>query len=132
MVVEEFEDAWLWNAGGTQDRALRRIFWHGAWHLYDDFRTERLTGEWKRDKTGRREVARWILFLQSGREYEWPTLGAEAAFKRFLTRLTCGRLVFPGSRLADFGDIDVWPFVRVEDFDEARRHPEYLAGRRAV
>ena len=44
-----------------------------AWTLYDDIRKAyKLRGEDEIPREGRRNIARWIMFLYSDREYEGP------------------------------------------------------------
>ena len=105
-------------------------------------------------KVPRREVARWILFLQSGQEYEWPL---EALDTNPLGILAVVPLVFImgailGSVTAGFwtsvalslpmtgyclwqdyrkqkaGADAVWPFYRLEDAASATRYPRLLNG----
>ena len=104
----------------------------------------------------RREVARWILFLQSDMEYSWPkTLWDGSVFlvTAFLVVLLFA--LFPetpiilrgsiaallvtawlkyecwqGERWKKSGDFEVWPFLYQADFEEARRHPRLLNGGR--
>jgi len=100
-----------------------------SWGLYDDLRKHTLTGIWKIDKKGRRVIARWILFLQTDLEYEWPYPTIKHDWRRVITVLTFG--LFPEFRepaYRDLGNYDVWPFFRVEDFEQALRTPKLLAG----
>ena len=69
LTNDDFVDAF---PSSKTDPALRAVD-QRAWALYDDFRTHRLTGRHALAPAGRREVARWVLFLQSDVEYTWPT-----------------------------------------------------------
>ena len=66
---DEFEDA---LPGRSEDEAIWAVFRGGAWYLYGDLHEHRLVGEHELSSEQRREVAKWILFLKSNREYEWP------------------------------------------------------------
>jgi hypothetical protein len=43
-----------------------------SWLLYDDTYNHRATGKHALTGPARTEIARWILFLHSDREYTWP------------------------------------------------------------
>jgi hypothetical protein len=101
----------------TAVRSLRRM----AWTLYSDHRAYRLEGRDRLRKTDRREIARWIVFLKSNVEYEWPDLTGWTwlllAFPNLLTFGAIGRLV---RRWHDQrGDVDAWPFIRGQDLKRA-------------
>ena len=104
----------------------------------------------------RREVARWILFLQSGQEYEWPLeeqdpnpysilasialvliLGAllgsvKAGFWAtvVLSLPLIGYGLWQDYRKQKAGAASVWPCYRLEDAERAGRHPKLLSGGR--
>ena len=103
----------------------------------------------------RREVARWILFLQSDLEYKWPGLDdipnpfviialvavwwilgghlhsptarwwIAAAVTAFYALINS--YINPNRRKP--GDMSVWPFHQQTDINEAVRHPRLLNGR---
>jgi len=105
----------------SKDRAVNKIFWNGAWLLYDDMREYKLKGEYRLSKTTRREVSRWILFLKSDHEYEWPSIIGIYTFPWYLLiLLTCG-IIIPVIRQKTraAGDEEVWPFLRKADFEKA-------------
>ena len=65
-------DAILRDCTSTKEReAIEGVYW-AAWHLYDDINTHRMRGKWALTRESRQMVARWIMFLYGGREYEWP------------------------------------------------------------
>jgi hypothetical protein len=106
--VSEWDDRALW--------AVRER----AWFLYDDTHTHRLM----LPREGRREVARWILFLYSDFEYEWLMKSFISLSSCLLNLLTLGW--WGRSQVRHFramGDWDVWPFIRRADFEEACRRP---------
>lgn len=92
-----------------------------AWQLYDDLHEHRLEGNYALAAVGRREVARWIVFLKSNTEYEWPNLYGWRWLILFLPNLLTvgivGRFV---RRWHDrHGDSSAWPFIRYEDLRRA-------------
>jgi hypothetical protein len=114
----------------SNDSAVRQVLDEGAWFLYDDLREHRLTGDRKPSPGTRHNVARWILFLESDLEYEWPVvpLLIRLAFVpiNLVTFGFTGRMV---QRYASRGgDTDVWPFRRRADYQTALKAPPYLGG----
>jgi hypothetical protein len=63
----EFEDAIPFS---TLDFGVKNVA-RQSWYLYSDLREYRLRGTHSLTREGRREVARWLLFLRTEREYEW-------------------------------------------------------------
>ena len=108
--------------------------------------------------TPRRDVARWILFLQSNTEYEWPGVDQQpnpyfviaCVLMCFLLGgmfhnlnigfwlTACGAIPFMifqqwlVRRHTKPGDLTVWPFHQQVDLDEAVRHPRLLNGNRLI
>ena len=112
-----------WNDAAVGAVALE------SWGLYDDFQKHTLAGKWRIDKAGRRIIARWILFLQTDLEYEWPYPTIKHDWRRIITILTFGLSPkFREPAYPELGDHDVWPFFRVEDYEKAQRTPKLLAG----
>jgi hypothetical protein len=112
----------------SKDPAIREIFWSGAWSLSSHERVDRFRGSTALSPLALREIARWIMFLQSDLPYEWPvhsklagvawipvhvaTLGVSAKLQR--------------RRFLKAGDFSVWPFICGDDQRTARRLPTYL------
>ncbi|WP_143707314.1 hypothetical protein [Uliginosibacterium sp. TH139] len=122
---DEFED----NLPlGSSDRAVSAIFWNGAWMLYDDMREYKLTGKYRLPRDAKREVARWILFLKTDFEYEWPRIQGIFRFPWYLIVIFTLGLVIPIARykLHQAGDISVWPFLRITDLEQEKSTPPYL------
>lgn len=69
----EFEDQLGREIVSSRDMGVKAIRW-AAWMLYDDLHEHRLSGVHSLGRAGRRHIARWILFLKSDVEYEWPEL----------------------------------------------------------
>lgn len=122
---EEFED----RVRKSANPALAAVFWMGAWGLYHDIFEYRLVGRDRLSEKDRRLVARWVLFLKSDLEYEWPTYPPLPVLLWLLLHLlTLGRTTayyFPSWKAK--GDFDVWPFVHRGDFDAALKAPPYLS-----
>ena len=72
MTNDEFENRLSLRSA---DPTVCEVFLSGAWCLYSDLWEYRLTGKYRLPKQARREAARWILFLTTDLEYEWPRLG---------------------------------------------------------
>jgi hypothetical protein len=123
---DQFEDRLPWQ---SLDRGVRQVS-EEAWCLYSDLWEHRLVGSERLGEEARRHVSRWILFLQSELEYEWPAWSFGARFLASLTRLVT--LGFYGHRARRHyegaGDISVWPFLRRTDYDRAVANPRYLSG----
>ena len=104
------------------------------WGFYDDFREHTLMGEFAVPAELKKQVTRWMMFLYTDEEYGWPSInapGMRAYYQpTWLSRVT-GFSKYVERRTAAFmahGEYDVWPFLRREDFDRARRKPVLLGG----
>lgn len=139
----EFEEALPLE---SRDPAVWEVFRNGAWCLYGDLEEHRLVDRKRLGREARREAARWIVFLKSEREYEWPAsrhrLSGWLALAHLAHLLT---LKSPVGLLVHLlvawawarwrrrlwrrsGDPAVWPFLRAGDLEAARAAPCYLAG----
>lgn len=141
MTTSAFESRFGEAVSRTRDLGVERVFCDGAYLLYHDLWPYRLRGRNRLSHEQRREVARMILFLHSDLPYEWPAeegwwlqngesrMGCLGWFAR-----QCGcPLPDPPKMSKELRDSmhifrAVWPFRRVEGFEEARRHPRLLAG----
>ncbi len=112
----------------SKDAAIREIFWNGAWGLYDDLREHKLGGANRIENKHRRDIARWVLFLKSDYEYEWPPYPPKPRLLNlFLSILTFGvynRLT--AKRWRHNGEAEVWPFISKSDYERALNRPPYL------
>jgi hypothetical protein len=149
---DDFEEEML--AIFTHDFTLEQVFWAGAWTLYSDNRCYKLTGSDALSRTEKRAVARWILFLKSGLPYSWPRypqisgwlawllflLPIPLAYYWHVWPLTIAGLFliclidrifvrFKSRAFRKSGEIEFWPFISKADYNQALRHPPYLAGR---
>lgn len=123
---DEFEDSRL--PYSRNDAAICEIFSKDAWMLYSDTHEYRLTGKNKLDAATKSELARWLLFLKTDLQYEWPVYSRRYALGMLLANiLTLGMAtrIFI-SRYAAYGDADVWPFIRKADYEAALHNPPYL------
>ena len=111
----------------SEDRAVNAIWWQ-AWHLYSDLREHKLTGRDRLSQDTRRAVTRWIVFLHSDLEYQWPDLPLDGLLGAMLNLASLGHT---GRRAyaswSQSGDIDVWPFLTRSQHEVARRQPRLLA-----
>jgi hypothetical protein len=101
-----------------------------AWFLYGDLREYRFVGRDRLSNEHRREVARWIVFLQSDLEYEWPRMSTVTSALLFIANLCtlgwAGRVI--AARFRRHGNLEVWPFIRRSQYDAALRKPKYFRG----
>jgi hypothetical protein len=107
-----------------------------AWLLYSDMKEHRLVGLNSIGPSERREVVRWILFLDSDFEYLWPkmrTAGLQPLrrVRPALTRWLRWPDAISPKQAADFlasGDHNAWPFISRSAYKHALRNPRRLAG----
>lgn len=122
---DEFED----RLPESTDTAIWEIFWNGAWGLYDDLSEHKLCGSQRIEKNDRRDIARWVLFLKTDLEYEWPPFPPKPQLlNMLLSVLTLGiynRLA--ANRWKTRGEAEVWPFVRRSDYEQALVAHPYLS-----
>ena len=106
------------------DEAISQIYCR-LWNSYCDFREHRMGMKHGMTRDGRRIAARWIMFLRSGRRYEYPIPGCLASILSVLI-LGLARCVRADSEKT--GDDDVWPYFRRTDYETDLARPTYLAG----
>jgi hypothetical protein len=148
VTVEQYEERADDLAFAARDSGIDAV-WNNVWGLYDDFRTDRLRGEWALDPVTRRTVALCILFLYSDTEYQWPDdaipgpPGCLTGLARVLLNMATLGLCRPlldrrhlqrwqewDRRVAQFGDIECWPFLHRAELEAASRYPRLLVGHR--
>jgi hypothetical protein len=124
---DQFEDR---LAQESADLAVREVFLSGAWFLYDDLHEHRLVGRYRPSPEGRTEIARWVLFLRTDLEYEWPATAGLPAFLWFLAIVGTLGLALPLRRrlYRRSGDPTVWPFHSRAQYEAALKNPVYLNG----
>jgi len=114
----------------STDPAVHEVYFSGVWGLYSDLYEYRLVGKDRVQREARRVLARYILFLKSGFEYEWPRQSGWQFLLSFAAALLSLGLSKRWYRkaFAKAGDIEVWPFIHQRDFEAALRRPPYLHG----
>jgi hypothetical protein len=111
---DEYEDQLPHEVRSSRDSGVLAIR-AATWKLYDDLHEHRLEGPYALGRLGRRQLARWILFLKSNDEYEWPEVPMWLGVLLLVPNIVSFGLV--GSALQRSldarGEIDVWPFIRL-------------------
>ena len=82
-----------------------------------------MTGERKLAPEWKRVIARWVMFLHSDFEYEWPNVsypGLRPLERTFYRKKE--------KRFMESGDYDVWPFISKASFESAKANPVLLMG----
>jgi hypothetical protein len=101
-----------------------------AWYLYDDLREYRLASEDRPVPAVRSAVARWILFLGTDLEYEYPVSPTLSRLALSLGNLCTLGLLGRAWRHRSRVRYEFWPFFRRSDFEGALQKPALLAGGR--
>ncbi len=122
--IENFDfEAW---EPVTDDPAIAEL-WAFAWHFYSDAKRHRLVGRHKLHPAERRELLRWLLFLDSDDAYVWPAKPNDPY----------GALhsVLPWQRkraryFLNAGQFEAYPFATRRRVKAALRHPKRLSGQR--
>jgi hypothetical protein len=121
VTSREMEDDFPWD---KDDPALARI-WEHLWLLWDDYHNHTLTGKHAPTPEARAMMDRCITFLDSNLEYEWPPYrgSLRLLFLRILRLHKRAAKVEERqtAELAKFGDLEVWPFLRKQDWQRATR-----------
>ena len=94
-----------------------------VWFTYDDLTRHWIGRRHGMTAEGRRDVARWVMFLRSERDYEYRSLG----FVQGLLRVLSLGLFQPPD-LNPGAERDYWPYYRRTDFETDRRRPTLLCG----
>lgn len=125
----------------TNDPAIHAI-WDTAWLFYDDFKTHRLDGRNGLSIDQRKSCVRWIIFLHSNQEYDWPTLALPGSDPNLRVRKSVWRGLLgldpydlsseEARRFLAAGHYAVWPFISVRKYKQALRSPRLLSGHRAA
>lgn len=104
-----------------------------AWRLYSDMYPHRAKGRYYLNKEARHIIARWIAFLYSEQEYQWPEYSFVEGEILGLNTITFGWYKrMKQKKWEQFqaaGDFDVWPFFRKEDLQDVLRKPKLLANK---
>lgn len=131
---DSFED----QVPETDDPAIWAI-WDTCWLFYDDFKEHRLDGKYRLSPDLRRQLSRWVLFLDSDLPYQWPKMRFPGRDPRpFTMRNPIKRFLTHGSihpelteKFLAAGHYPVWPFVSVKDYKAALAAPKRLSGGRS-
>lgn len=121
---QEFDDNGDELTFDSEDEAIFTIFYE-IWPFYDDFKTQSVGKEITFSKQQRREIARWILFLQNDLEFEWRDEPLRRKLQRFLAA-RCRWISTPEP--FHQGEKEVWPFFRRTDYESALSRPQFLCG----
>lgn len=151
---DEFEDAiltevsygWLpeqyYRAKESKfDDAVMKPMLVTCWGLYSDLKEHKLKGSSALSKESLKIIARCILFLRSDNEYRWP----EIEWRHPVVRLSFSDLLLIVVTLGahylkhklkceqqyretiSVGDYNVWPFLKVADYDREINNPHFLS-----
>jgi hypothetical protein len=102
----------------SKDPAIFEIYRWGVWFLYDDVEEYALTDGAALSGPVRAIVDRWLLFLSTDLEYEWPE-PTEIIWKTKLLR-RLGIKVAAGPSLFSPTAQVVWPFISQGQLDMVR------------
>jgi hypothetical protein len=119
-----------------------------VWFLYSDCSFHKARGKHAIIGEDRKEVAKYILFLHSDREYAWPSfrfvnleIDSEGLFTRLIRKffpewvipLTSGKFeVTDVDEFMQFGDYNFWPFINKEEYECELSNVRYLSGKTAA
>jgi len=107
------------------DPAVHEIF-EDMWFTYCDLRQHTMTGPDAIVGDNRHTVVRFILFLHSDLPYEWPTRNIKDCLLNLLTVGFYGKLK-RRDPACEKGDMDAWPFFRMDDFEQAKQNPKLMS-----
>ena len=98
-----------------------------AWYLYDDLHEHKAADGFYIDKKDRKEIAIWIVFLQSDEEYIWPKMSIPDFILSMLTFGLYRKIQL--NRWKKIGDLSVWPFGSENKLRKATAKPKLFAGK---
>lgn len=102
-----------------------------AWGLYSDLYNHTLKGSHTLSEADRQIVCRFVLFLHSDLEFEWPRHPCIGFTRLLASILSFGKIPrYFDRKWKSAGDFEVYPFIRRRDFEDANQHPKLLAGQR--
>lgn len=128
---DQFED----GIPETGDAAIM-AFAGMTWLLYSDMYEHRLIRRYAIEPSTRREVLRWVLFLDSDCQYRWPKMylpGLQPLRRirpTLLRWLSWPNAISPehASQFLAAGDRLAWPFISRAEYKYALKNPRRLAG----
>lgn len=105
-----------------------------SWRLYSDHKQHYAKDEHSLTREVKREIARWIAFLYTDREYLWPEYSFIQIVNWPMNLLTFGWWERWKKRrweqFLEAGDFSIWPFCSKAELEEAIGSPRLLAGSR--
>lgn len=108
----------------TKDRAILGME-HSLWCFYDDCKEHKMDGDHTFPEETEKTIARWILFLRTDQEYEWPDIsypGVRPIEHSLISKLFNGPK--RERKFMHFGDYSVWPFFEVDSYENAKKNFE--------
>ena len=113
-----------------------------SYGLYSDLSEHKLTGAHELTGQATKEIAKWILFLQSNQEYDWESFDGRNPLTRIsfldltLIVLTLGlyliylnrRRTKEFNRITRTGEFDFWPFKTRTDYELQLSKQPFLTG----
>ena len=120
----EFEN----NFPSSKDPAMWAIE-DTLWCFYNDSEEHQLKGKWSVPEETKELMLRWVMFLYSDIEYEWPKISYPGV--RPIQYGMFGKLFNRHKKQHAFlnsGDIEFWPFINKESFERSKNNPSLLAG----
>ena len=108
----------------SQDRAVTEVS-RSACYAYGDLWEGRLGRDDQVTADFRRHVARWILFLESDLEYDWPLPSLGARIVSAVARaIPLGRMRERERKIITYAGPTLWPFRSQGDCDRAAENHE--------
>ena len=114
------------NIDFNSDEAINQIYCE-MWYTYCDLNEHKLNEEDRgfENRESREAIVRFILFLHSEYEYEWPISSIKEELLRILTFGKKG--ISEEKKLKNkLGDREVWPFYKKLDYEHALSNPNLL------
>ena len=116
-----------------------------CWGLYDDTRQHKLKGSDKLSDESLKIIARCILFLHSDQEYKWPYFDTNNPLLKFSFKEVVVSILTLGQYYRDkrkehhqaylefqkLGNFDIWPFLKVEDYNKQLKRQPFLNGQQS-
>ncbi|UOK42218.1 MULTISPECIES: hypothetical protein [Flavobacterium] len=116
-----------------------------SWCLYSSLKEYKLEGKNKLTNEQLKEIAKYILFLNSDNEYEWPYYDfinpqIKSSFREDIANLLSFGKYYKNkmdekekefAEMQKMGDYDYWPFISKEQYEEQLKHQPFLTERKA-
>ncbi len=115
-----FED----NIPSSDDLVIHAIY-HSMWCFYEDFTEHTASERHAFPSKIKGEFSRWILFLESHEEYEWPDFtypGVRPIEHGFISRILGNAK--KEEKFMQYGEYSVWPFVTSQSFIRAKENSQ--------